>query len=80
MYSLADINSDNYDVTERAALTRMNLIVRACNDVTTHRGGGGDRHLVDRPAVQVVNGAGVGRRIAGQSASIGAHGPGGVVV
>lgn len=57
----------------------MNLIVRACNDVTAH-GGGGDRHLVDLATLQVVNRAGVGRWVAGHSASIGADGPGGVAV
>lgn len=45
---------------ESAALTRLNLVVRASNDFAVN-GGGGDGHLVDLATLQIMNGAGGGR-------------------
>lgn len=62
-----------------AAPTRCHRVVGACNHVTVD-GGGGDGHLVDLAAAQAVDGAGAGRGVAGGPVSVGADGPGGVVV
>lgn len=45
---------------ERTALTRLNPVVRTCNDFAVN-GGGRDCHLIELATLQIMNGAGVGR-------------------
>lgn len=64
---------------ERAPLTRLNRVVRASDDFAVD-GGRGDGHLVNLATQQILNRAGVGRRVAGGSVSVSADGPGGVII
>lgn len=64
---------------KKAALTRLNLVVRASND-TAVDGRGGDGHLIDFATLQFLNVAGVGGGVTGGSVAVSADGPGSVVI